>query len=704
MDNGAYYRFLATTFSTTEIASAFGRRVRHRLRKRLSTPPDRLGARELREALGVGSAADVSERCFRPPGALRFDGPFRSERRAALAARWPELPEQLVLNADRILAGELHLFGRWRDHARGELAPGVAAIAWSRDPLGGPEAPNSPSKELDRDRPGLDARAIWEAARLAPVLWLAAARFACGLPGTERALGAESPELYVRAAALHLRDFLVTQPVGIGLHWTCAMEAALRAIHLAIAATLLRGLPGLDALFWEEVAVALRQHGAFIEAELEDDQLVPGNHLLTDLAGLVAISSLAPGLPESPRWRAQALPAFQSALLAQTSREGLSFEASMPYHRFVTELGWLVRRLTEETPGAWTPAATQRLEAMTRQLDAARLSDGLIPNLGDNDSSAALSLLPRSPLDPTLALALSQRLVSPETTLLFGDLNTIPSVVEPVAGPLAVLHGSDGRSASLWAGDHGQHGLGGHAHNDELTVEVCLGGRRIVHDGGCPTYLRDPALRDRHRSARSHATLLIDGEEPSPIPENRPFLLPAQLRAELLVRGDREAVGERRPIGDDAPWRHRRSVALPEGVAAVLITDRLLGRGVHRVELRWPTAALHTSIASAGPRLSRELERLESLASGEGRFARDQLVVLEGDGAPVVVACAAEAPFSLQLEASERSPGYGERLPGTTVSFVFRVRWPFVATTAFFRLPHDLTRDRAPPHPGGADR
>src|SRR5690606_36254310 len=121
----------------------------------------------------------------------------------------------------------------------------------------------------------------------------------------------------------------------------------------------------------------------------------------------------------------------------------------------------------------------------------------------------------------------------------------------PSPAPPAVMSASglcvlrDGlRGASLWAGSNGQHGLGGHAHNDKLACEVVLAGRRIVIDPGSPTYLADPAERDHYRSTVAHPTIRVDHQEQSETPAGRPFLLPETARARLLEARPRRARAE----------------------------------------------------------------------------------------------------------------------------------------------------------------
>lgn len=58
-------------------------------------------------------------------------------------------------------------------------------------------------------------------------------------------------------------------------------------------------------------------------------------------------------------------------------------------------------------------------------------------------------------------------------------------------------------------------GVGAHAHNDQLAIELALDGRDLMTDPGTGVYTPDPQQRDRYRSVRAHCSPRpIDGREP----------------------------------------------------------------------------------------------------------------------------------------------------------------------------------------------
>jgi hypothetical protein len=698
-----YFGYLATTVPSGELAGLAWRRLRRAAVRRLDEFTPRQTATDIVASMGLRSVEELANR-LRDDRAARssIEPNERAEARRLVQTLLPGYAASITSDADRILQGELFLFGEWREYARGELAPGIAAIDWTRDPLRGGHSPARVTHLIDRDAEGTDSRAIWEAARLTSVYRLAQAHLLQGLPGTEAARGATDHGVYARAAVLQVRDFLATQPLGFGIHWTCAMEAALRLMNLVPAVLLLRDAPELDAFFWAEFVEAVVAHARFIERELEDTQTVPGNHLLSDLAGLVTVGCLLPELPGSLHWRTWGLRTFSEELVRQTTLEGLAFEASLPYHRFTTELGLFVQSIARRQGLALDPAALTTLWGMCEVAAGATLPDGKIPSVGDNDSTRAFAVQERSPLDARHLSALRSALGGPgsptsieaESLWLGGvcgmrrneqQAHPRMRVVKPEqhlfsASGLTVLRDDD-RAVTLWAGDNGQHGLGGHAHNDKLSSEIVLRGERIVIDPGCPTYLADPEERNRYRSTAVHPTVQIDHLEQSELPVGRPFLLPEAAQASVVRTTEKAAWAEHRGYLRARPGvLHRREIALPSLPDVVCVTDWLLGEGDHVVDLRWPFTRRDVVCRRASQAERDLLERLENSTVGESRFDAEHVFAI---GPNVILAIACEQPWEAELTEGAFSPGYGERVCNQTATIRLRAQCPLVVTSAF---------------------
>ncbi len=68
---------------------------------------------------------------------------------------------------------------------------------------------------------------------------------------------------------------------------------------------------------------------------------------------------------------------------------------------------------------------------------------------------------------------------------------------------------------SVRCGAIGQNGRGGHAHNDQLAIELQVDGEDWVSDPGSFIYTADPAMRDAYRSVNAHTAPRYGEGEPS---------------------------------------------------------------------------------------------------------------------------------------------------------------------------------------------
>ncbi|GAP09590.1 heparinase II/III-like protein [Bellilinea caldifistulae] len=67
---------------------------------------------------------------------------------------------------------------------------------------------------------------------------------------------------------------------------------------------------------------------------------------------------------------------------------------------------------------------------------------------------------------------------------------------------------------AIRCGSKGQNGLGGHAHNDQLSVELTIGDVDIYRDPGSYLYTPFPEIRNRYRSVKAHFAPRYGDAEP----------------------------------------------------------------------------------------------------------------------------------------------------------------------------------------------
>ena len=640
-------------------------------------------------------ARRVGERLSRPPSLPRLDDDAVRAAAAALGraprvfdvdtiaddyrALFPDAVLRLRSRAEAILRHEIDLFGEPR-------AVG-ASIDWLRDPLSG--------KRCDGDGlfpEGVDPKGCWELARGGHLVELAAAARVC-------------PALMPRARAEiadEIGSFLDANVLGRGIHYASPLELGMRALHWLAALELAGGAAAFDDAFVARLAGALLADGCFLAAHLENRGIVPANHLLGNWVGLYALGLALDGAPFARGWRDAAERALAVECARQVGRDGAHFEASTAYHRWALEL-LLAAHLWARAADRPSPVG----ETLHRMLIFVRNyvgPDGCEPAFGDGDDARLFPIAPHAAREHAYLLPVGAALfgdpelrapgqaLSEEARWLAGPsaarvwrwlpATPAPSSASFPTGGVHVLR-STAWQVELRSGSYGQKGVGGHAHNDQLALVAWLDGVPLVVDSGTARYAADMVLRDRFRGTAAHSTVIVDGQEQSPILPGRPFALVDAARA---PRVQLEDTGVRAWIaGEHAGYtrlpcrvRHRRKVTLRRDLEVVIVEDVLSGRGAAGVEQRWHLGQPVACTLSIAAR-----RRLEEVARALGPLDAEQALLI-GDGCLLVQA----APDDMQVSIGTAlfSPSYGRVQRAPLVSFRKLLTFPKILTTVLIRV------------------
>jgi uncharacterized heparinase superfamily protein len=396
-------------------------------------------------------------------------------------------------------------------------------------------------------------------------------------------------------AATHERRFLDqlvaelpswrrANPVGVGINWTSAMEAAIRVHSLVWCAGFLRGtassvLPTLAEMIYEHT-IFIADHRSYFSSA--------NNHLIVELSGLV-VATLALG-GELASLHEPALARLRSELDRQVFPDGVNAEMATHYHVFVLEALLLVAYLLR----AHTLLSLGLCAVIKRMADyvaAIRCDDGTLLQQGDNDDGCILGFVRTRHADQLLAAAaaLAARPRVTERTgsdMLEGAFwitgGARASRVEPppprsrhfVHGGQVVLR-SRRLLATLDAGPFGFGSLAAHAHCDALSITVAIDGRRLVVDRGTYRYNGDLRERDLYRLTAAHNTAQVGAlEQAAPAGA---FLWSRQPRSTIhrCELGDRGDIVQASHDGFPG-WSYRRTLVHRHGVLAII--DELDGQ------------------------------------------------------------------------------------------------------------------------------
>ncbi|MFC7692489.1 heparinase II/III family protein [Paeniroseomonas aquatica] len=261
-------------------------------------------------------------------------------------------------------------------------------------------------------------------------------------------------------------------------HWACAQEAALRALHLALALALLGAAPPPGA------RGLLALHGRRIAATPAYALAQDNNHAISEPAGLLACGLLL----RDAGWVATGEARLAAARRRLIAADGGFAQLSTGYHRLLLDVlalaEWLRRR--HGLPATGEAAAVRWLH---RLVDPAT---GAMPRLGHQDGSAFADLALAGPADARPSLERAARLLAgagttPDPGCAWLGLAAAPALPPPE--PAWVAGGLRGWQAG---GARGVLRIGplrfrpGHA--DLLHFDLWDGPRNLLRDGGTGAY------------------------------------------------------------------------------------------------------------------------------------------------------------------------------------------------------------------------
>jgi hypothetical protein len=578
-------------------------------RTRVRLLPPRVTPRSLRRALGGASV----ERAVRDTAlaALPTVAAWERELDALTGARRAALIE----HADRICAHRFDLLGS------GPTDLG-AQLDWQRDFKSGKRWPDVHISRVPAVLGGgSDIKVPWELSRCQHLPLLPAAY---RLTGERR---------YLDELGAELSSFIDSNPVEFGAPWACTMDVGIRAANWV--AALCMALPAAAPATWVEPALAsLLLHCRFIRGHLEWGE-TRGNHYLSDVVGLLAGCVPFSAGAEGREWAAWAAAQLEQEMFHQVRPDGCDHEASIPYHRLVAELFVCGTHAAEALcPGSLSDEYRERLRLMLGFVSDYTRPDGLAPQIGDADDGRFLPLgdYGSDPRDHRhLFWQAARRAPAPRGHVAFPD------------GGYYVM-----RHDPLWClvrcGDVGLNGIGGHAHNDQLSFELAFGAQPLIVDPGSYLYTADPAARNEFRSTRAHSTVRVGGAEQNPLRSDYLFSLRDDTQARCLrfdLAGPNVTfAGEHTGFHSLArSVRHRRELRFDGDARELLIADTVSGANGEELEWTFPLAPCEVTTAGS---------------SAVARFPG------------VCVEMRAEG-LELQVEHGWLAPSYGVRTPAPVI-------------------------------------
>ena len=501
------------------------------------------------------------------------------------AEHFPVETAQLIADAGAIVNES-----RWEIAGLGEFEF-KSENFWRCDPITGKDwGLDFHADVITHNNDGADIRILWELNRFGHTVTLA-----CAYSLTRN-------EIYAETFFEHVERWMQQNPYGRGANWNCAMEVALRSINLLAAFDIFRQSKTITE---EKLACVLKlfdQHGRFILDNNEFSYISTSNHYMSDVIGLFWIGTMMPELEQAAEWRDLGLTEMLREMDKQILPDGVDFEASTGYHKFVTEMFLYSFILAERNGIEIEQKYLENLRSMLQYLRGIMRPDNSIPLIGDADGSQIIPITKRDADDAAYLLSIGAALLhdaqlkpkkpAPEVFWLLEEsaisglsADDLKSVQFPDAGAYIMRDGD--LYLHFNANDCGLNGRGSHGHNDALSLEISAFGRPFIIDPGSYVYNLDREARHTFRSTAYHSTVMVDDLEQNSTNPELPFLMGNEAKPVIV---DWQTSPERDVVSAEhfgytrleKPVVHRRTVGFNKTEKFWLIEDKLTGTGDHK--------------------------------------------------------------------------------------------------------------------------
>lgn len=446
---------------------------------------------------------------------------------------------------------------------------------------------------------GHDIKIPWELSRFQHLVWLG------------QAYWFSNNETFAEEFKNQIEHWSAHNLPQLGVNWVCTMDVAIRAINWLWGYAFFRHSPSLPDEFHVLFYRILLEHGRHIFHNLEYSETLTSNHYLSNLVGLIYLGVLLPELKEAKKWKEFGIREIESEMLKQVYPDGINFEASTNYHRLATELFLSATMLAQLNGEKFSGEYIKRLEKMIDVLGVIMKPDGTTPVIGDQDNGRLHRLkVWKNPLHEWIdfrPLSISGKIwsrkpigINVEKSIyieafwllgpkairefindpMFTNPKPKDSMFYPHGGWL-VMRDRD-NYLFLDVGPVGQNGIGGHSHNDTLSIDVFSDGQSWIVDPGTYTYTNDYKTRHMFRQTKSHNTVYVPGFEQSLLDEKFPFEVTKPSKQKILiweVNRDYNLFAAEVEYASIPAITHRRVVIYVVEARAWLIADQVIPEG-----------------------------------------------------------------------------------------------------------------------------
>ncbi len=342
-------------------------------------------------------------------------------------------------------------------------------------------------------------------------------------------------ERYAIEFTNQLLSWIEENPYKLGINWMEGIEVAIRIISWIWAYHFFLDSEYFDEKGHFEFLKCLYTQTKFIEEHLSDKWQINNNHLIAEAAGLALMGVMFPEFKEADIWKMKGITLLEKELSSQILPDGVTWEQSVGYHKFVTDLCVLVVVLMIKNGMKIPERILLKLSQMIDFLNYITKTDGRIPLVGDEDQGRATRVAETAYNDARSTITIGSilfdrkdwlRIKSEEAFWLLGR-KALANESKPLVqtsrlfkdSGFMVMRGNE-KYLLFSAGPQDPKYLhASHRHLDTLSFVLDAYGTRFIVDPGTYTYFGDFKWRKYFKSIKAHNSVVVDEKDPVNINE-----------------------------------------------------------------------------------------------------------------------------------------------------------------------------------------
>jgi hypothetical protein len=342
-------------------------------------------------------------------------------------------------------------------------------------------------------------------------------------------------ERYAIEFTNQLLSWIEENPYKIGINWMEGIEVAIRMISWVWAYYFFLDSEIFNEKGHFEFLKSIYMQTKFIEEHLSDKWQINNNHLIAEAAGLVLMGVMFPEFKEAEMWKKKGIAILEKELSSQVLPDGVTWEQSTGYHKFVADLCLLVVVLMMKNRMKIPLAVLLKLSQMIDFLNYITKTDGRMPLVGDDDQGRVTRITETAYDDARSTITIGSiifnkkdwfRIESEEAFWLLGEeaLTNVSKPVVPASrffdeSGFLVMRDKDKYLLFLVGPRNSKYLHASHRHLDMLSFVLDAHGTCFIVDPGTYTYFGDFKWRKYFKGIKAHNTVVVDDKDPVDIKE-----------------------------------------------------------------------------------------------------------------------------------------------------------------------------------------